>query len=78
MADAVCRFPDWLGWRYSLEERSHPPGFFFIMSLWTQLGIGEFVVRFPSVVWGTLSVPLMYAIGSRFGSRWVGVWPRSC
>jgi mannosyltransferase len=65
-------FPDWLNLVFT-EERSHPPGFFFLMSLWTQLGIGEFVVRYASVLWGTLSVPLIYVLGARLGSRWVGV-----
>jgi mannosyltransferase len=68
----ISRLPDWFGWVFA-EERSHPPGFFLIMSLWTQLGVGEFILRFPSVIWGSLSVPIMFAIGSRFGNRNVGV-----
>jgi mannosyltransferase len=65
-------FPDWLSLVFT-EERSHPPGFFFLMSLWTQLGIGEFVVRYASVLWGTISVPLVYTLGARLGGRRVGV-----
>lgn len=65
-------FPDWLNLVFT-DERSHPPGFFFLMSLWTQLGIGEFVVRYASVLWGTISTPLVYSLGARLAGRRVGV-----
>lgn len=65
-------FPEWLQYVF-VEERSHPPGFFAFMSLWTEMGVNAFWVRYASVIWGTLSVPLSYALARRVAGFWVGL-----
>lgn len=65
-------FPDWLNYVF-FEDRSDLPGLFYQLSVWTQLGLSEFIVRFPSAFWGTLSIPMISSLGRRFGSRWVGL-----
>jgi uncharacterized membrane protein len=52
----------------------HPPLYFVGMWIWTRLaGVNEFTLRFPSVIFGTLSAATLYALGSRVMSRSVGV-----
>src|SRR3989304_3550279 len=39
----------------------HPPGYYVLLSSWIRVaGDGEAMLRFLSVVMGTLSIPLMY------------------
>jgi uncharacterized membrane protein len=43
-----------------------PPGFHFLVWLSIRLfGISEAIVRFPSVIFGTLTIPLVYALAIR-------------
>lgn len=52
----------------------HPPGFFIILWLWTHLfGIGEIFVRIPSVIFGLLSVYLIYLLGRKVHSKYLGL-----
>lgn len=53
-----------------VASRSHPPLYFLQLRGWMVLGDGEFVVRFLSVVWGTLGIAALYALGRRLlGAR---------
>ena len=53
----------------------HPPLYFLLLKGWSALaGDGEFAVRFFSLLFGTLLVPLAYVLGTRLVSREAGVW----
>lgn len=42
----------------------HPPGWYLLMFGWTKMaGTGLFAIRFPSVVFGVLSVVLIFTLG---------------
>ena len=46
------------------------PLYFLLLRPWTALvGDGDFALRFPSVVWGTLTVALLYVLGRRLFGR---------
>lgn len=48
----------------------HPPGYFFILWIWTHLEVsGEVAVRFPSVIFGTLTIYLVYLLGKELFSE---------
>lgn len=52
----------------------HTPLYFVLLHLWFALaGSSDFALRFPSAVWGTLSVALVYALGGRVFDRRVGI-----
>ncbi|MGB9299671.1 MAG: glycosyltransferase family 39 protein, partial [Anaerolineae bacterium] len=54
---------------------THPPVYFILLHFLIGLaGSSEFVVRFLSVAWGVLLVPLLYAFGTRLLGRRVGLW----
>ena len=48
-----------------------PPLYYLLLKWWGDVaGLSEFSVRFPSVVFGTLLIPVVYALGRRlFGRR---------
>ncbi|HVA26095.1 MAG TPA: glycosyltransferase family 39 protein [Chloroflexota bacterium] len=51
----------------------HPPLYYLMLHEWMLLaGRGEYSVRFPSVIAGTLLVLLLYKMGASLGSREVG------
>lgn len=59
-------------WAALLSDGVHPPGYYLLMrgSL-ILFGDGEFGLRFPSVVAGTLALPLIYQLGRALGrERW--------
>lgn len=68
---AQLPFPDWLVPVF--QDRGHPPGLYFYLSLWTQLGAGEFFVRYLSAFLGTLSVAIVARLGARVGGARVGI-----
>jgi len=70
IAIAQLPFPEWLVPVF--QDRGHPPGLYFLLSLWTPLGTGEFFVRFLSVIGGTLSVAIAAKIGAIVGGWRVG------
>ncbi|MGD8626197.1 MAG: tetratricopeptide repeat protein [Anaerolineae bacterium] len=49
-----------------------PPLYFAITRLFTGLGYGEFILRWPSVLFSTLTLALTYALGKLWFDRWVG------
>ena len=60
-----------------LTERiydGHPPLYYYLLHFWSlMVGNSEFSVRFPSLFWGVLTVPLAMAVGQRLGGKTVGV-----
>ncbi|MFN8483924.1 MAG: glycosyltransferase family 39 protein [Anaerolineae bacterium] len=52
----------------------HVPLYFWLLHAWTLLaGASDFALRFASVVFGTLTVPLLYAVGRRLVAPSVAV-----
>ncbi len=52
----------------------HPPLYYFVLHYWVRLvGDSEFAVRFVSAAAGALAVCLVYRLGERLLSRWVGL-----
>lgn len=48
----------------------HPAGVQFFMKIWSSLfGVSEVVMRLPFILLGTLSIYLIYKIGSRFSAQ---------
>lgn len=53
----------------------HPPGYFAILWVWTHLfGYSEVAVRLPSVIFGLLTVWLVYLIARKLISETFGLW----
>jgi len=44
----------------------HPPLYYMVLSAFLALGRSEFAIRFPSAIFGTLTIPLAYWLGRRF------------
>ena len=52
----------------------NPPLYYFVLHYWMQaLGQSEFITRFLSLVFGALSVPLIYLLGKSLGQPATGV-----
>lgn len=52
----------------------HPPLYFLVGHYWYKLGHSEFMLRFPSMVFGVAAIPVMYALVNRlFGQRAAGI-----
>src|SRR5437867_234423 len=52
----------------------HPPGFFIIIWVWTKLfGIEEVSVRIPSVIFGVLTIYIVYLLGQKLHSKTLGL-----
>src|SRR3989344_5210371 len=53
----------------------HPPLYFIIIWVWTRLfGIGEIAVRIPSVIFGILTIYLVYLLGKKIHSKNLGLF----
>lgn len=53
----------------------HPPLFFIILWIWTNFfGIGEVVVRIPSVIFGILTIYIIYLLGRKLHSKTLGLF----
>lgn len=51
------------GLQIALENFVHPPLYYLLLHPVTLLDQGEFALRFPSVLFGLLGIPLMYRLG---------------
>lgn len=52
----------------------HPPGYFIILWVWTKLfGINEVFVRIPSVIFGVVTIYVIYVIGQKLHSKSLGI-----
>ncbi|MBM4467663.1 MAG: hypothetical protein FJ014_19265 [Chloroflexi bacterium] len=63
---------DMLAW---ISTTDHPPLYFIALHLWIKVaGRGEFSIRYLSLAWGVVAVPVMFKLGERLVSRRVGFW----
>lgn len=61
-------------WQRIWTSGGHPPLYFLTVFHWFKLGQSEFMLRFPSLVFGVASVPLMYALVNRlYGHQLAGI-----
>ncbi len=52
----------------------HPPGFFIILWIWTKVaGISEIAVRVPSIIFGVLTIYIIFLIGKKIHSKSLGL-----
>jgi len=52
----------------------HPPFYYFLLHFWMPIfGSSEFALRFLSLIFGVLAVPLIYAVGNRLLGRASGL-----
>lgn len=57
-----------------LKGDFHPPGWSVILWLWTQIfGISEVSIRMPSVIFGVLTIFIVYLIGKKLLSEKLGI-----
>lgn len=59
---------------YDSFVNHHMPTFFLMLSPFVSLGDPQFWLRFPSAVFGALSVMLVYLLGSRVAGRMAGLF----
>ncbi len=58
----------------NLVEDRLPPLYYLLLKFWgTLVGLSEWSVRYPSVIFGVLLIPIMYKIGSRLFNSEVGL-----
>ena len=57
----------------TFHYRVHPPLYYTLMHFWLILGHEEFLLRFFSVLWGMISVSIMYLAASIVGGKRLGV-----
>ncbi|WP_164997861.1 glycosyltransferase family 39 protein [Methanolobus psychrotolerans] len=55
------------------KDFAHPPLFYSILHFVIMYSDSEFFVRLPSAIFGTLSIPLIYLLGSSFFSKREGL-----
>ncbi|MBI1881327.1 MAG: glycosyltransferase family 39 protein [Chloroflexi bacterium] len=61
-------------WRSLLTEEPKPPFYYFTTLYWIKLvGDSEYVLRFFSLVFGVLAVPLTYRLGKSLGDDRLGI-----
>lgn len=71
---AAQKYSLWLMITEYAKADFHPPGFFIILWFWTKLfGIGEISVRVPSVIFGVLTICVVYLIGKKLHSNSLGL-----
>lgn len=52
----------------------HPPLFFIILWIWTKLfGIGEQIVRIPSVIFGVMTIYIVFLLGQKLYTKTLGL-----
>src|ERR1700722_14894290 len=57
-------------WTGGFSEETTPPTYYTILAAWTHF-LGTYAVsfRFPSVIFSTFAIPLVYRLGIEFGGR---------
>lgn len=58
--------------QFDLAADFHPPLYHLLLHFWMLLGKSEVIIRIPSVLFGVLSVFLIYKIACRLGSKNAG------
>ena len=71
LAAGTLPFPDWL--IAVLEDRVHPPGYYFLGQFWYGIGHAEFIVRYLSVCFGVLAIPLIFHLGKTIVDKRLGL-----
>ena len=57
----------------SISKDTHPPLYYTVIHVTLGLfGKSDFALRYPSVLWGMLLIPLIYQLGRRMGGQRVG------
>ena len=56
-------------WGHIWHAAVHPPLYFMIAHYWYLLGKSEFMLRFPSALFGIICIPVMYALTNRLFGR---------
>lgn len=64
---------DWGQIVASTAQDTMPPLYYFLLRAFLALGDSEFAVRLPSVLWGVVTIPLLYALGRRLLNEQVGL-----
>jgi hypothetical protein len=59
----IATLPLGQGLQAALEVFTHPPLFYLLMHPVALMGQREFLLRFPSVMFGLIGIPLMYRLG---------------
>ncbi|MBK8987831.1 MAG: glycosyltransferase family 39 protein [Chloroflexi bacterium] len=67
----LAPFEETLG--HLIRDRVHPPLYYLLLFLWVKLGYSEFILRLFSVVWGVLTIPVLYRLAKRVGGHTVGL-----
>lgn len=57
----------------AIASDTTPPLFFLILHAFQSIGKSEFILRLPSLIFGTLSFPLIFLIGKKFHSKKLGL-----
>jgi hypothetical protein len=56
-----------------LAKRNQMPLYYLLFRLWVSVGQNEFVLRYFSVIWAMLSLPLFFRLGQVIAGRQVGL-----
>lgn len=56
-----------------VRDKVHPPLYYALLHFWLILGHEEYLLRFFSVLWGMVSVSIMYVAASTVGGKRLGV-----
>lgn len=71
---AAKRFGLWEMLTTYAQADFHPPGYFFILWIWTKaFGFSEISVRIPSVIFSLLTIYIIYLIGRKLFTRKTGL-----
>ncbi len=68
--------PHLFSWVKGLHFQTHPPFYFLLLHLWLRIWgdpRNAAIVRLPSIFFGTLTIPLVFLLGSRLVSWKVGL-----
>jgi len=58
----------------SSSKDPHPPFYYFILHYWSAfLGSSEISIRFPSLIFGLLSIAMIYIVGQLLFDRWAAL-----
>jgi mannosyltransferase len=60
-----------LDWLVRIDQ--HPPLYYLLLHLWMRLGDGEAIVRIPSALCSTLTIPVIYLLGCRLSGQRLGL-----
>jgi uncharacterized membrane protein len=68
----ISRLPAADAWRVVVADGVHPPLYYAIARAALLLGESEAALRFPSAVFGALTVPVVFWVGARWAGRATG------